>query len=571
MQAIKYFKKYTLNGIMAPLFKVLEALFELLVPLVIADIVDVGISNHDISYIYQKGLLLIFFATAGLICTITAQYFASKVAVEYTSEIKSNLFRHIQNLSITDYEKLSPSSLIIRLTNDANQLQNGLNLALRLLLRSPVIVFGAFIMAFKIDKKLSLTFLITIIILMIIVFAIMLLSIPMFTKVQSNQDILASQTRENIIGIRSIRAFNRQADEKTQFIKNDDNLRKSQLSANRLAGLLNPLTYVLINIGIILVLYQSGLEINIGGLSSGKALALYNYMSQILIELIKLANLIIQINKAIACLNRIEYIFQIPEKKQPEEKELTTNSDEIIKFDDVSFTFPDSSQDCLKDINFVLKKGSITGIIGPTGSGKSTIINLLNNYYAPTNGNIYLNGLTTSQISDRQIHQLIALVPQKAVLFKGTIRSNMTFANNKATDDDIIQALQIAQCSFIQDKKDLDKEVSQGGTNFSGGQKQRLTIARGIVKDAPILILDDSSSALDFATEKNLRLALRKLTDKTIIIISQRISSISFCDQILVLDDGKLVGEGTHDQLLLNCPLYQEIYNSQHRKENENA
>ena len=556
---------------MAPLFKVLEAMFELLVPLVIADIIDIGIKNHDLTYIYKKGLILIIFAFAGLLCTTIAQYFASKVATGYTAELKSNLFQHIQNLSITDYEKLSPSSLIIRLTNDANQVQSGLNLALRLLLRSPMIVFGAFVMAFRIDQKLSLTFLITIIILIIIVFAIMLLSIPLFAKVQSNQDILAGQTRENIIGIRPLRAFNQQNKEKQQFTDNNNHLKARQLKTNRLTGLLNPLTYVLINIGIILVLYQSGLEINVGNLTSGKALALYNYMSQILIELIKMANLIIQINKALACLKRIDTILSIPEKQQTQEIKEIKEYPDIIQFSNVSFHFPDTSVDCLKDINFTLKKGSITGIIGPTGSGKSTVINLLNNYYLPNDGQILLNNIPLQKLNDKQIHDLIALVPQNPTLFKGTIRSNMLFGNPNASEEMIMQALKKAQCNFIEKKADLDREVSQGGTNFSGGQKQRLTIARGIIKQAPILILDDSSSALDYVTEKNLRQSLQQLTDTTIIIISQRISSISFCDQILVFDDGKIVGEGNHQQLMADCPLYQEIYNSQHRKENENA
>ncbi|MDO4378920.1 MAG: ABC transporter ATP-binding protein [Erysipelotrichia bacterium] len=571
MQATKHLKKYTFNALMAPLFKMLEAIFELLVPLVIADIIDIGIKNHDLTYIYKKGLILIIFAFAGLLCTTIAQYFASKVATGYTLELKSNLFQHIQNLSVTDYEKLSPSSLIIRLTNDANQVQSGLNLALRLLLRSPMIVFGAFVMAFRIDRKLSLTFLITIIVLTIIVFAIMLLSIPLFAKVQNNQDILAGQTRENIIGIRPLRAFNQQNKEKQQFTDNNNHLKNIQLKTNRLTSLLNPLTYVLINIGIILVLYQSGLEINIGNLTSGKALALYNYMSQILVELIKMANLIIQINKSVACLKRIDSILSIPEKKQSQEIKEIKEYPDIIQFCNVSFHFPDTSVDCLKDINFTLKKGSITGIIGPTGSGKSTLINLLNNYYLPNDGQILLNNIPLQKLNDNQIHNLIALVPQNPTLFKGTIRSNMLFGNPDASDEMIIQALKKAQCNFIEKAEDLDREVSQGGTNFSGGQKQRLTIARGIIKHAPILILDDSSSALDYVTEKNLRQSLQQLTDTTIIIISQRISSISFCDQILVFDDGKLVGKGNHQQLMDDCPLYQEIYNSQHRKENENA
>ncbi len=567
MKATSYLKKYTFQSIVAPLFKCLEACFELFVPLVIADIIDIGIKNNDMTYILHKGLLLAFLALMGLICTTIAQYFASKVAVSYTAELKSDLFSHIQRLSIADQEKLSTSSLIIRLTNDANQVQNGLNLALRLLLRSPIIVFGAFIMAFSIDKKLSMIFLIVIIILTIIVFAIMLLSIPLFSKVQSRQDTLAAQTRENIVGLRSIRAFRQQSKEKESFKDNDENLKNDQLKANRLTGLLNPLTYVLINVGIILVLYQSGVEVNIGTLSSGKVLALYNYMSQILVELIKLANLIIQINKALACLKRIDNILAIPEKEQPKQVEFKDTED-IIKFDHVYFRYPKNTKDNLHDLSFNIKRNSIIGIIGPTACGKTAIVNLINDFHKPTSGHIYINGIDSQEINDEQLHSIISLVPQKAVLFKGTVRSNMLFSNPNADDEMIKQALKDGQCSFLENKNGLDTEVSQGGSNFSGGQKQRLTIARGLVKHAPILILDDSSSALDYATERDLRTMLSNLKDTTLIVVSQRISSISFADKIMVMDEGNLVGFDTHENLLKNCSLYQEIYRSQNREEN---
>ncbi len=567
MKATSYLKKYSFQSIVAPLFKCLEACFELFVPLVIADIIDIGIKNNDMTYILHKGLLLAFLALMGLICTTIAQYFASKVAVSYTSELKSDLFSHIQKLSIADQEKLSTSSLIIRLTNDANQVQNGLNLALRLLLRSPIIVFGAFIMAFRIDKKLSMIFLIVIIILTVIVFAIMLLSIPLFSKVQSRQDKLAAQTRENIVGLRSIRAFHQQSKEKNTFKDNDENLKNDQLKANRLTGLLNPLTYVLINVGIILVLYQSGIEVNVGTLTSGKVLALYNYMSQILVELIKLANLIIQINKALACLKRIDNILAIPEKEQPKEVEFKDTED-IIKFDHVYLRYPKSTKDNIYDLSFDIKRNSIIGIIGPTACGKTAIINLINDFYKPTSGHIYINGIDSQDINDEQLHSIISLVPQKAVLFKGTVRSNMLFSNPNADDEMIKQALKNGQCSFLENKNGLDTEVSQGGSNFSGGQKQRLTIARGLVKHAPILILDDSTSALDYATERDLRVMLSNLRDTTLIVVSQRISSISFADKIMVMDEGKLVGFDSHENLLKNCSLYQEIYRSQNREEN---
>ncbi len=567
MKATSYLKKYSFQSIVAPLFKCLEACFELFVPLVIADIIDIGIKNNDMTYILHKGLLLAFLALMGLICTTIAQYFASKVAVSYTSELKSDLFSHIQKLSIADQEKLSTSSLIIRLTNDANQVQNGLNLALRLLLRSPIIVFGAFIMAFRIDRKLSMIFLIVIIILTVIVFAIMLLSIPLFSKVQSRQDKLAAQTRENIVGLRSIRAFHQQSKEKNAFKDNDENLKNDQLKANRLTGLLNPLTYVLINVGIILVLYQSGIEVNVGTLTSGKVLALYNYMSQILVELIKLANLIIQINKALACLKRIDNILAIPEKEQPKEVEFKDTED-IIKFDHVYLRYPKSTKDNIYDLSFDIKRNSIIGIIGPTACGKTAIINLINDFYKPTSGHIYINGIDSQDINDEQLHSIISLVPQKAVLFKGTVRSNMLFSNPNADDEMIKQALKNGQCSFLENKNGLDTEVSQGGSNFSGGQKQRLTIARGLVKHAPILILDDSTSALDYATERDLRVMLSNLRDTTLIVVSQRISSISFADKIMVMDEGKLVGFDSHENLLKNCSLYQEIYRSQNREEN---
>ncbi len=567
MKATSYLKKYSFQSIVAPLFKCLEACFELFVPLVIADIIDIGIKNNDMTYILHKGLLLAFLALMGLICTTIAQYFASKVAVSYTSELKSDLFSHIQKLSIADQEKLSTSSLIIRLTNDANQVQNGLNLALRLLLRSPIIVFGAFIMAFRIDRKLSMIFLIVIIILTVIVFAIMLLSIPLFSKVQSRQDKLAAQTRENIVGLRSIRAFHQQSKEKNTFKDNDENLKNDQLKANRLTGLLNPLTYVLINVGIILVLYQSGIEVNVGTLTSGKVLALYNYMSQILVELIKLANLIIQINKALACLKRIDNILAIPEKEQPKEVEFKDTED-IIKFDHVYLRYPKSTKDNIYDLSFDIKRNSIIGIIGPTACGKTAIINLINDFYKPTSGHIYINGIDSQDINDEQLHSIISLVPQKAVLFKGTVRSNMLFSNPNADDEMIKQALKNGQCSFLENKNGLDTEVSQGGSNFSGGQKQRLTIARGLVKHAPILILDDSTSALDYATERDLRVMLSNLRDTTLIVVSQRISSISFADKIMVMDEGKLVGFDSHENLLKNCSLYQEINRSQNREEN---
>ena len=569
MKAVKYFKKYLFISLLSPLFKFLEVVFELLVPLVIADIVDIGICNNDILFIEKKGLLLLIFALLGFCCTTIAQYFASKVAVDYCNDLRIALFKNIQSLSMADYQRLSPSSLIVRLTNDINQIQNGLNLALRLLLRSPIIVFGAFFMAARISFKLSLTFLLTIIILLVIVFTIMLISIPLFTKVQNKQDDLAKTSKETIVGIRAISGFNKQDDQLQSFAQKNDDLYNTQLKSTRITILLNPITYLLINMAIVLVLFQSGIEVNIGNLTSGQTLALYNYMSQILVELIKLANLIIQINKAIACLKRVDNVLQLPAKQCGTIPIGQLNDDEIIKFDNVCFHFPDSNKDSISNISFSIKKGSITGIIGATGSGKSTIINLLNKFYSPTNGTILINNINIKDIDDLQLHQQIALVPQKSILLSGTIRSNLKFANENATEEKMMEVLHQSQCDFIKSTNDLDKEVSQFGNNFSGGQKQRLSIARALIKDSSILILDDSTSALDYATEKKIRETLLALKpEKTIIIISQRISSISFADNILLIDNGHLIGNSNHHNLLASCSLYQEIYNSQNKKEN---
>ncbi|MGN1399500.1 MAG: ABC transporter ATP-binding protein [Erysipelotrichaceae bacterium] len=569
MKTVKYFKKYVFISLLAPLFKFLEAVFELLVPLVIADIVDIGIANKDIVFIEKKGLLLFGFAILGFCCTVVAQYFASKVAVQYSNELRISLFQHIQELSVEDYQKLSPSSLIVRLTNDTNQIQNGLNLALRLLLRSPIIVFGAFVMAARISLKLSLTFLATILLLLVIVFTLMLISIPLFSKVQNKQDDLAKSSKETIVGIRAISAFNLQQETQQQFEEKNNSLFASQLKSSKITILLNPITYFIINIGIILVIYQSGIQVNLGNLTSGQTLALYNYMSQILVELIKLANLIIQINKAIACLKRAESILTIEPKQCGSLAIDKSDHNEIICFKDVCFHFPDSKKDSLSNISFSIAKGSITAIIGATGSGKSTIINLLNKFYSPTEGEILLNGSNINDLDDRLLHNEIAYVPQKAVLLSGTVRSNLLFSNPSATETQMMETLKKCQCDFIKSTADLDKPVAQFGNNFSGGQKQRLSIARAMIKDSSILILDDSTSALDYATEKRIREVLLSFKgQKTIIIISQRISSISFADNILLLNDGQLVANSTHQDLLANCDLYKEIYNSQNKKEN---
>ncbi len=568
MKTLKLYKKYTLQSLIAPLFKMLEATFELLVPLVIAQIVDIGIANQDNSFIFSRAGLLFLFAVLGFSCTFVSQYFSAKVAVNYSGDLREHCFRHIQTLSFEQFERKSASTLITNLTHDITQIQNGLNLALRLLLRSPIIVFGAFIMAISIDKKISLTFLFVIIVLLLIVFSIMLFSIPLYQKVQNKLDNVLNLTRENITGARVLRAFNQQNREKEIFKKVNRELTASQLFVGKIVALLNPFTYLIINFGIILVIQQGAINVNIGTLSSGQVLALYNYMSQILVELIKMANLTIQITKALASLKRIESIITVEIEKEEGTISEIEDSDIIISFDNVSFRFFDSVHDSLSDLSFDIKKGSKVGIIGPTGSGKSTLINLLCNFYQPTKGLIKLADNNIKDYLKETFSKIVALVPQKATLFKGTVKSNLLWGNNEAEKDDMEEALKSAQCDFIYQKEGLDTPVLQNGSNFSGGQRQRLTIARALISKSKILILDDSFSALDYATEKKLRQTINSLDyNPTVIIISQRISSIAHCDQILLLDDGQLVGNDTHENLLKNNVLYQEIYKSQVKEE----
>ncbi len=568
MKALKLFKKYTLQSLIAPLFKMLEATFELLVPLVVAQIVDIGIANSDNTYIYWRAGLLFLLAILGFSCTFVAQYFSAKVAVNYSGDLRETSFKHLQSLSFEQFEKHSSSSLITNLTHDITQIQNGLNLALRLLLRSPIIVFGAFIMALSIDVKISLTFLLIIIILLVIVFSIMLFSIPLYQKAQDKLDAVLNLTRENLAGARVLRAFNQQKKEKQSFKQINQQLTTAQLFVGKISALLNPLTYLIINIGIILVIHQGAINVNIGTLTAGQVLALYNYMSQILIELIKLANLTIQITKALASLKRVENILNIETKLEVGTIDKLEDNDNIISFENVSYRFLDSPHDSLSNLNFNIKKGSKVGIIGPTGSGKSTLINLLCNFYQPTSGTIKISNNNIKDYLKETLHKLIALVPQKATLFKGTIFSNLLWGKDDASKTEMQEALSLAQCDFIYQKGGLDTIVLQNGSNFSGGQKQRLTIARALISQSEILILDDSFSALDYATEKKLRQVINNLAyQPTVIIISQRISSIAHCDQILLLDDGKLVGNDNHQNLLANNLLYQEIYKSQIKKE----
>jgi len=570
MKTYSFLKKYTLYAIIAPLFKMMEAFFELLVPIVIANIIDIGIANGDKGYILKCFIYMFLFAAGGFGCTIIAQYFSAKTAANYTKDVKSALFKHIQSMSYSQLDQLGSSTLITRLTTDMNQMQSGLNLALRLLLRSPVIVFGAFLMALRISVRMSLIFITVITILLIIVFTIMLRSIPLFGNVNKRLDALLKQTRENLIGVRVIRAFNQQENEVNQFQNLNNQLTDASLTVGKLSALLNPVTYILINAAVIVLIYAGGIQVSIGSLSSGQVLALYNYMSQILVELIKLANLIIQINKALAASRRVETIFNIQIENNDSSFKDGLNDEEIISFNDVSFSYHKDALSSLNHISFTIHPKERVGVIGGTGSGKTTLIHLLSNFYQPTEGSILFKGRNISEYNNDYLREQIAIVPQKAVLFKGTIRSNMLWGNSNATDEEIKEALIAGQCGFVFENEGLDRIVEQNGSNFSGGQRQRLTIARALVGKKQLLILDDSASALDFATEAKLRKALSTLEyQPTIITISQRISSIASCDRILVLDDGNLVGNDTHENLLRNNAVYQEIYYSQNKKEEE--
>lgn len=569
-KVLSFLNEYKKESILAPLFKLLEALFDLLVPLVIADIINNGVSNNDFNYIFNKFILLIIMALIGLLCSITAQYFAAKASVGATSKLRQSLFDHIATLSYKELDKLGSDTLITRMTSDTNQIQNGLNLSLRLLLRSPFIVFGAMILAFTIDVKCAIIFAIVIPLLCLVVFFIMLKSIPLFKKVQRYLDGLLSKTRENLTGIRVIRAFRIEEKEVKEFDENNDLLTRQNEVVGRLSALMNPLTYVLINIATVILIYVGAIRVNLGAIESGDVVALYNYMAQIVVELIKMASLIITIDKSIACANRVSTILDVKSSmvyKTENVKEIDTN--EAIKFDNVSFNYNDEGQIAtLDNISFTLNKGETLGIIGPTGCGKSTFVNLIPRFYDVNNGAIYVDGVNVKDYPKEQLLNKISVVPQKAVLFKASIKDNMLVANKDASDEEIWNALEIAQAKEIVENKEgqLDYQIEQGGRNLSGGQKQRLTIARALLKNSEILILDDSASALDFKTDANLREALSKL-NKTIINVSQRASTIKTADKIIVLEDGKMVGFGDHDYLMKNCETYKEIYYSQFPEE----
>lgn len=571
-----YLKEYKKETILAPLFKMLEATFELFVPLVMAAMIDTGIAGGDRPYIFRMGGILVALGLIGLICSVTAQFFAAKAAVGFSTKMKSALFAHVQSLSYTEMDSLGTSTLITRLTSDANQVQNGINMVLRLFLRSPFIVFGAMIMAFTIDVKAALIFVVTIPLLSVVVFGIMLITMPMYKKVQAYMDKVLGITRENLTGVRVIRAFNKEQDEIEDFVESHTLLTNMQILVGKISALTNPITFVIVNAATIVLIYTGALRVDSGLITQGEVVALVNYMSQILVELIKLANLIVTITKALACANRIQDVFEV-ETSMPlhQGEENVSNSfvgdaaGNAVAFDHVSLTYKGAGAESLEDINFAVKKGQTIGIIGGTGSGKSSLVNLIPRFYDATEGTVYVNGEDVKKLDLEQLRSTIGVVPQKAVLFKGTIAENLLFGNGHATEEEMWEALENAQAKEFVEKKEgqLQSSVAQGGKNLSGGQRQRLTIARALIRKPEILILDDSASALDFATDAKLRQAIRKMADTmTVFIVSQRTSSIRYADQILVLDEGRLVGVGTHDSLLETCQVYQEIYYSQYNK-----
>lgn len=565
-----HIKKYKKECVLGPLFKLLEALLELFVPLVIANIIDNGIANGDMGYVIGMVCLLVGLGVVGLAFSITAQYFAAKAAVGFSAKVKHELFRHIESLSWTEIDGIGTSTLITRMTSDMNQIQNGVNLTLRLLLRSPFVVFGAMIMAFTINVQAALIFVAAIPLLSVVVFGIMLWCIPLYKKVQSRLDKVLGITRENLTGVRVIRAFCKEEEEIQSFTQHNDQLTAAQKFVGRISALMNPLTYVIINLAIIWLIQTGAVQVNNGDLSQGDVVALYNYMSQILVELIKLANLIISLTKSVACGNRVQSIFEIHSSQTvSEDSTIHGSKDYAVEFRNVSLRYANAGEDSLTGMSFAVKRGETVGIIGGTGSGKSSLVNLIPRFYDATGGEVLIGGRNADSFAPEELRMKIGVVPQKAVLFKGTIRENMQWGKSDATDEEIMAAAKTAQAAdVIEGKGGLDYEIEQGGKNLSGGQRQRFTIARALVRKPEILILDDSASALDFATDAALRKAIREMdSDPTVFIVSQRTSSIQHADKIIVLDDGKIVGIGRHDELLENCPVYSEIYNSQFKKE----
>ncbi len=564
---LTYLKDYKKESVLAPLFKMLEASFELFVPLVVAAVIDNGIPNDDKPYIGKMFLLMVLLAIVGLASAITAQYYAAKAAVGVSKSMRNGLFRHIQSLSFSEIDEVGTSTLITRMTNDINQVQSGVNLFLRLFLRSPFIVFGAMIMAFTVDVKGALVFVVTIPLLSVVVFGIMLWTMPLFKKVQQRVDKLLGITKGNLEGVRVIRAFRKEQDEINDFNEENELLRDIQLKAGKISALMNPITYIIINGAIIFLMYVGAIRVDGGALKQGQVLALVNYMSQILVELVKLANLIITVTKAIACANRIEGVFAMEPSivKGVGTAEFVKGAP-VVEFKDVSFMYKDGAEDAIEHISFSVNEGETVGIIGGTGSGKSTIVNLIPRFYDVTGGEVRIDGVNVKDIDASKLRDRIGVVMQNNLLFKGTIEENLSFSNPNATNEQIEKALEIS-CSkeFVDNKKDrLQYMILQGGKNLSGGQKQRLTIARALVREPRILILDDSSSALDYATDAKLRTGIKQMRkDGAVFIVSQRTSSIQHADKIIVMDDGRIIGMGTHSELLENCELYQEIHKTQ--------
>lgn len=566
---LRFLKDYKKESILSPLFKLLEASFELFVPLVMAAIIDTGIGNKDGGFILKMCGILILLAIVGLTCSITAQYFAAKAAVGFATKVRHALFDHIQKLSYTEMDTAGTDTMITRMTSDINQAQSGVNMVLRLFLRSPFIVFGAMIMAFTIDVKAALIFVVTIPVLSVVVFGIMIITIPLFRRVQASLDKVLGVTRENLTGSRVIRAFNKEQEEIADFDESNERLTDVQLFVGKISALMNPLTYIIINVALVILIWTGAIQVNIGKISQGEVVALVNYMSQILVELVKLANLIITVTKAIACGNRVQSIFEMETSMVDGNGSKKEDTGYTVEFRNVSMRYKGAGADTLTGIDFKAKPGDTIGIIGGTGSGKSSVVNLIPRFYDVTEGQVMVDGMDVREYKITDLRDKIGIVPQKAVLFAGTVQSNLAWGKEDATEEEMQQALSVAQAAEVVDKKDgkLDAEVEQGGKNFSGGQKQRLTIARALVKQPEILIMDDSSSALDYATDAKLRQAIHNMPNRpTVFIVSQRAASIMYADKIIVLDDGTVAGTGTHEELLKDCSVYQEIYYSQFKR-----
>ena len=573
---LRFLKGYEKESILGPLFKLLEATLELFVPLIVASLIDVGIANRDLGYVLKMFIFLVVLGIVGLAFSLTAQFFAAKAAVGFVKKIKHALFRHMEELSYTEIDKLGTSAMVNRMTSDMNQVQSGMNMSLRLLLRSPFVVAGAFVMAWTIDGQAAKVFGLTILALTVIVYGIMLITIPLYRKVQQKLDGVLAATRENLVGVRVIRAFGLEEEEKKDFVEKHDELTKGQKFVGSISALTNPLTYVVVNMGIAVLIWEGAIQVEHGILTQGAVVALYNYMTQILEELVKLANMIVLLTKMVASGNRIQNVLDMESSQEfPKEtrKELQKEMPHVV-FENVALKYAGAGEESLSELNFSVKKGQVVGVIGGTGSGKTSLVNMIPRFYDATEGTVYVDGIDVKNYKKEEIREKVGVVQQKAVLFKGTIRDNICWGKKEATEEEIWQALRIAQAEeIVLNKEDkLDFKIAQNGRNLSGGQKQRLTIARALVRKPEILILDDSASALDYATDAKLRKGLQELEgETTIFIVSQRTVSIQHADLILVLDDGRMVGMGTHQELLKNCETYQEIYASQFKKEVQNS